>query len=105
MDTAPTTFKSYSYGSAPSIMTTPTVLPSTRRDAGTIPLQKVMHSHTSGGPLMLPAVYRQIISLHLRTPDQQDIEEWDRARVNLKLRRSKLLAAVSNAPPILLQCI
>ena len=110
MSTTPSlSLKSFFAGSAPNSTATSTVLPSTKQDAAKAetfpPRQGASLSCTSIGRLMLPTAYRQIISLHQKTPDQQDIEEWERARVNLQLRWCKLYLAVSSVLPILFQCI
>ena len=110
MSTTPSlSLKSFFTGSAPNSTTTSTVLPSTKQDVAKAealpPRQGASLSCTSISCLTLPIAYRQIISLHRKTPDQQDIEEWDRARTNLKLRWEILFMAVSNVLPILHQCI
>lgn len=98
--------KSSSNGSASN---SATVLPNTKQDVEKAemvpPRQDISLSPTIASRLTLPLAYRQIIALHRKTPDQQDIEEWERARVNLKLRWCKLFLAVSSILPILPQCI
>ena len=103
---------SFFNGSAHNSSTTSTVLPGTKQDdvakaemLPDPPHQEDSLSYTSICHLALPIAYKQIISLIEEMPDQQDIEEWDRARVNLKLRRSKLVVAVSIVSPILYECI
>ena len=100
MSTTPSlSLKSFFTVSAPNSTTTSTVLPSTKQDVAKAealpPRQGASLSCTSISCLMLPIAYRQIISLHQKAPDQQDIEEWERARVNLQLRWCKLYLAVS----------
>ena len=99
-------------GSAHNSSTTSTVLPGAKQDdvakaemLPDPPHQEDSLSYTSICHLALPIAYKQIISLIEEMPDQQDIEEWDRARVNVKLRWRRSFMAVSNVLPILHQCI